>query len=88
MSTHVRSCIQKGCVALQARGEATLLGIEERLRGALNARYQLLFNQIGRIEGGVKFLVDMRADILVNINFYANILRFIFTISQVCILFT
>ena len=51
--------------AFQARGEAALLGIEERLRGALNARYQLLFNQIGRIEGGVKFLVDMRADILV-----------------------
>lgn len=43
-----------------------MLGIEERLRGALNAKYQLLFNQIGRIEGGVKFLVDMRADILVS----------------------
>ena len=52
-------------ILFKARGEATLLGIEERLRSALNAKYQQLFSQIGRVEGGVKFLVDMRADILV-----------------------
>jgi len=43
-----------------------MLRAEERLRGALTARYQLLFSDIGRIEGGVKFLVDMRADIKVS----------------------
>nr|KAG5708897.1 hypothetical protein BaRGS_009306 [Batillaria attramentaria] len=30
----------------------------------MTPRYQNLFQQIGRIEGGVKFLVDMRADLL------------------------
>ena len=43
-----------------------ILRIEERMRGALSAKYQLLFSDIGRIEGGVKFLVDMRADIIVS----------------------
>ena len=55
-------------ILFKARGEATLLGIEERLRSALNAKYQQLFSQIGRVEGGVKFLVDMRADILVSLS--------------------
>lgn len=45
-----------------------MLRIEERLRGALSPKYHMLFSDIGRIEGGVKFLVDMRADILVSQN--------------------
>lgn len=40
---------------------------EERLRHTLIPQYQQLFSKIGRLEGGVKFLVDMRADILVRI---------------------
>ena len=40
----------------------------ERLRSAMTPRYQSLFQQIGRIEGGVKFLVDMRADLLVSVS--------------------
>lgn len=51
-------------VASQDRGEAALLKVEERMRGVLAARYQLLFSHVGRIQDGVKFLVDMRADIL------------------------
>ncbi|KAJ8315459.1 hypothetical protein KUTeg_007609 [Tegillarca granosa] len=49
------------------RGEAILLKAEERLRNSLISQYQTLFSKIGRIEGGVKFLVDMRADILTHL---------------------
>jgi malonyl-CoA decarboxylase len=51
----------------QEKGEALLLMTEERLRHTLIPQYQQLFSKIGRINGGVKFLVDMRADILVSI---------------------
>lgn len=51
----------------QEKGEALLLMTEERLRHTLIPQYQQLFSKIGRLEGGVKFLVDMRADILVRI---------------------
>ncbi|XP_060067429.1 malonyl-CoA decarboxylase, mitochondrial-like isoform X1 [Ylistrum balloti] len=54
----------KGVTLAQGRGEAALLKSEERLRSTLVPRYQQLFQKIGRIEGGVKFLVNMRADIL------------------------
>ncbi|KAK3577387.1 hypothetical protein CHS0354_032235 [Potamilus streckersoni] len=56
--------VSQSLVAAQERGEAILLKVEERLRHTLIPRYQHLFSQIGRIEGGVKFLVDLRADIL------------------------
>jgi hypothetical protein len=49
----------------QERGEVIILRAEERLRHALVPQYQQLFRNISRQEGGVKFLVDMRADILV-----------------------
>lgn len=51
----------------QEKGETLLLMTEERLRHTLIPQYQQLFSKIGRLEGGVKFLVDMRADILVRI---------------------
>lgn len=50
----------------QDRSEAMLLKTEERLRGALMPRYQQLFGQIGKVDSGVKFLVDMRVDVLVS----------------------
>lgn len=53
----------------QEKGEALLLMTEERLRHTLIPQYQQLFSKIGRIDGGVKFLVDMRADILVIFNY-------------------
>ena len=37
------------------------------MRQALTAPYITLFKKIGRLNDGVKFLVDLRADILVNI---------------------
>jgi malonyl-CoA decarboxylase len=43
------------------------LNLEEKLRAALIPKYQWLFSQVGRLENGVKFMVDLRTDILVSI---------------------
>ncbi|XP_060892733.1 malonyl-CoA decarboxylase, mitochondrial [Labrus mixtus] len=48
----------------QLRDLATILQVEDRLRYSLTPRYKQLLNHISRVEGGVKFLVDLRADIL------------------------
>ncbi|XP_078400689.1 malonyl-CoA decarboxylase, mitochondrial [Cetorhinus maximus] len=50
----------------QGRGRdlGALLQAEDRLRHSLTPRYKLLINHISRLEGGVKFIVDLRADIL------------------------
>ncbi|GAB1605850.1 malonyl-CoA decarboxylase, mitochondrial-like [Argonauta hians] len=44
--------------------ELNLLRAGEMLRNTLIPRYKHLFVNIGRIEGGVKFLVDLRCDVL------------------------
>ncbi|XP_043937177.1 malonyl-CoA decarboxylase, mitochondrial [Protopterus annectens] len=46
------------------RDAATVLQIEDRLRYYLTPRYKVLLNYLSRLEGGVKFLVDLRADAL------------------------
>ncbi|XP_046368962.1 malonyl-CoA decarboxylase, mitochondrial-like isoform X1 [Haliotis rufescens] len=56
--------LSRNLPAAQDRSEAMLLKTEERLRGALMPRYQQLFGQIGKVDSGVKFLVDMRVDVL------------------------
>ncbi|XP_044048450.1 malonyl-CoA decarboxylase, mitochondrial isoform X2 [Siniperca chuatsi] len=48
----------------QLRDLATVLQVEDRLRYSLTPRYKQLLNHISRVEGGVKFLVDLRADVL------------------------
>lgn len=48
----------------QLRDLATILQAEDRLRYSLTPRYKQLFNNISKAEGGVKFLVDLRADVL------------------------
>ncbi|GLD59608.1 malonyl-CoA decarboxylase, mitochondrial [Lates japonicus] len=48
----------------QLRDLATILQVEDRLRYNLTPRYKQLLNHISRVEGGVKFLVDLRADVL------------------------
>lgn len=48
----------------QLRDRATILQVEDRLRYSLTPRYRQLLNHISRVEGGVKFLVDLRADVL------------------------
>jgi len=37
----------------------------ERLRNLLTPQYSWLFIHVGRLERGVKFLVDLRTDVLV-----------------------
>lgn len=48
----------------QQRDLATILQVEDRLRYSLTPRYKQLLNHISRVESGVKFLVDLRADLL------------------------
>ncbi|XP_072926420.1 malonyl-CoA decarboxylase, mitochondrial [Hemitrygon akajei] len=48
----------------QSRDLGALLQAEERLRNALTPRYSVLISRIGRLEDGVKFIVDLRADVL------------------------
>lgn len=49
---------------IQLRDLATILQAEDRLRYSLTPRYKQFFSHISRVEGGVKFLVDIRADVL------------------------
>lgn len=51
-------------VDTQLRDLATILQAEDRLRYSLTPRYRHLLQHISRVEGGVKFLVDLRADLL------------------------
>ena len=39
-------------------------GLEDRLRSALTPEYLWLFQRVGQLPGGVKFLVDLRADLI------------------------
>ncbi|XP_034032919.1 malonyl-CoA decarboxylase, mitochondrial [Thalassophryne amazonica] len=48
----------------QHRDVATVLQVEDRLRYSLTPRYKHLLSHISRVQGGVKFLVDLRADVL------------------------
>lgn len=48
----------------QPREAAVLLQAEDRLRYALVPRYRGLFQHIGKLDGGVRFLVQLRADLL------------------------
>ncbi|XP_064808080.1 malonyl-CoA decarboxylase, mitochondrial-like [Oncorhynchus masou masou] len=49
---------------IQQRDVATILQVEDRLRYSLTPRYKQLLNHISKVESGVKFLVDLRADLL------------------------
>ncbi|GCC28438.1 malonyl-CoA decarboxylase, mitochondrial [Chiloscyllium punctatum] len=49
---------------VQSRDLGTLLQAEDRLRYSLTPRYKFLISHICRLEEGVKFIVDLRADIL------------------------
>ncbi|KAJ8281208.1 hypothetical protein GJAV_G00064840 [Gymnothorax javanicus] len=51
-------------VETQLRDSHTILQVEDRLRYSLTPRYRQLFGHISRVEGGVKFLVDLRADLI------------------------
>ncbi|XP_055889081.1 malonyl-CoA decarboxylase, mitochondrial-like isoform X2 [Biomphalaria glabrata] len=48
----------------QDRGQMQILASSERMRQALKPKFKLLFSHIGKVKDGVKFLVDLRADVL------------------------
>ncbi|XP_006860196.1 PREDICTED: malonyl-CoA decarboxylase, mitochondrial [Chrysochloris asiatica] len=48
----------------QSREAAVLLQAEDRLRYALVPRYRGLFHHVSKLDGGVRFLVRLRADLL------------------------
>lgn len=58
------SDIARKLVDTQLRDLATILQAEDRLRYSLSPRYRHFLKHISRVEGGVKFLVDLRADVL------------------------
>ena len=59
-----------------------MLRAQERLRQSLVPRYHQLFTQISRLEGGVKFLVDLRADILVLEILLVSFFFFFFAVDE------
>ncbi|KAM4721236.1 malonyl-CoA decarboxylase, mitochondrial [Rhinophrynus dorsalis] len=54
----------KVVLAQQKRDMGTVLQVEDRLRYYLTPQYKVLFCHISKLEGGMKFLVDLRADIV------------------------
>lgn len=48
------------------KSDAKILKNEEQLRNFLTPEYSWLFLHIGKLEKGVKFLVDLRTDVLVS----------------------
>ncbi|XP_042732909.1 malonyl-CoA decarboxylase, mitochondrial [Lagopus leucura] len=48
----------------QQRELGALLQAEDRLRYYLNPRYRGLFQHLGRLEGGLRFLVELRGDLV------------------------
>lgn len=49
----------------EVKSDAKILKNEDQLRNFLTPEYSWLFLHIGRLENGVKFLVDLRTDVLV-----------------------
>ena len=47
-------------------GSDQMIKFEDKLKVLLTPQYLNLFKLIGRLEKGVKFLVDMRTDVLVS----------------------
>ncbi|XP_071819206.1 malonyl-CoA decarboxylase, mitochondrial-like [Apostichopus japonicus] len=54
----------KNLLTAQEKGEAAVSQAENRLSQRLTPNYQDLFTFISKLNGGVKFLVDLRADLL------------------------
>ena len=53
-------------MVLQSNNLDQLVMRERTLKDALTPPYHWLFTRVGRLEHGVKFLVDLRANVLVN----------------------
>ncbi|XP_012137597.2 malonyl-CoA decarboxylase, mitochondrial isoform X1 [Megachile rotundata] len=56
--------IAEKLICTECENERRLISYEQNLKNALSPDYKWLFVIIGRLENGVKFLVDLRTDIL------------------------
>lgn len=56
--------IAKSVSATKDKDDPNLLAAAERMRMTLRPKHKTLFTHLSRVPGGVKFLVDLRADIL------------------------
>lgn len=64
---------KRDCILQQDRGDAVMYNCEKRLQLAVTPKFLQIFQAIAKLPEGVKFVVDMRADILVrNINNFFN----------------
>ncbi|RUS90185.1 hypothetical protein EGW08_002064, partial [Elysia chlorotica] len=59
-----QKCMALAAESGQGDGEAALLTMADKLRVSLQPRYRLLFTLVGRVDGGLQFLVNLRADVL------------------------
>jgi hypothetical protein len=67
-----------------------IMKAEERLKDLLTPQYSWLFIHMGRLERGVKFLVDLRTDVLVCLSVMAKLIfciKFFYIFSQQWIFF-
>lgn len=56
--------IAKDITRAKERGVTTVLKLEEKLQQSAQPPYITLLSYVGRLEGGVKFIVDLREDLL------------------------
>jgi len=54
-------------ISLQSENERQMIVYERTLKNVLTPAYHWLFVIMGRLQHGVKFLVDLRTDILVSL---------------------
>ncbi|XP_077144723.1 malonyl-CoA decarboxylase, mitochondrial [Ranitomeya variabilis] len=62
--TQVAELSSKLVQAQQKRDLGTVMQVEDRLRYYLTPQYKVLFSHVSKMEGGMKFLVDLRSDIV------------------------
>lgn len=63
---HKDVCTVANTLVSDQCNECQNIRLQEKLKTALTPKYKWLFIHIGRQENGVKFLVDMRTDVLVS----------------------
>lgn len=64
---HDDVCKVAQTIAADQCNESQNIRLQEKLKTALSPKYKWLFIHIGRQKNGVKFLVDMRINVLVSI---------------------
>lgn len=64
---HKQVCQAAKVLAESDDTDLKIVKTEDKLRNLLTPQYSWLFMHIGKLEKGVKFLVDLRTDVLVSV---------------------